>query len=227
MADEENTEIVEAQEPEGDNKPDPSATPDDGDADEAFDKERALATIRKLREAEKEGKRTLKQLTDAQTRLKELEDAKLSEEEKRERRLEELEAERATWEQERQDTRLRLAVYARSAELNVADADLALAVLDRSKVEYGKDGEPLNVADVLLELLEARPILKAAKGQAKGSSLNAGEGARPGPAPQLNAAQLEAARSAGMEPEEYATWQGITSIDDYERLRKAQAGTQT
>src|SRR3990167_389758 len=176
----------------------------DGDADDDFDKERALATIRKLREAEKEGKKALKQLTDAQAKLKELEDAKLSEEEKKERRLEELEAERATWEQERQDTRLRLAVYARSAELGVADADLALAALDRSKVEYGKDGEPSNVADVLLELLEAKPILKATKGAYARAGLNAGEGARPGPAPQLNAAQLDAARAAGMEPEEYA-----------------------
>lgn len=192
------------------------------DDEEVFDKDRAMATISKLREIEKEGKRAAKELTDAQSKLKALEDEKLSDQERQANRLAELEARDTTRDAEVQGMRLKLAVYSRADALGLADADLALAVLDRSKIEYGDDGAPTNLDDVLGVLLEDKPILRKSGTKKRVASNDAGAGNEPGESPSLTAAELEMAKKLDMTPERYAAFRDTSSITEYERLRKAE-----
>lgn len=197
---------------------------DEGAGDD-FDKDRAMATIHKLREAEKEGKRAAKERDDLTKRLKQLEDAQLSEQEKQTQRLTELEAEKLGWAAERQEMRLRLAVHAKAGVLGVADTDLALAALDRTKIEYGDDGEPSNVTDVLAALLEAKPLLKGKPAAAAVPSTNAASGQTPVPAPALTADELAAANILKMDAGQYAAMKNVSTIDEYQALRAKQTAT--
>lgn len=204
-----------------------SATPEgggDAGGGTVYDIERAMNTIRTLREKEKEGTRAAKERDDALARLKALEDEKLSADERREKRLSELESEKLTWAQQRQEMTLRLAVYSASPRLGVADADLALAALDRARIEYGADGQPTNLDEALNALLEAKPILKAKpaeKEPSQSAGTNAGDGRREVKAPSLTAEELEMAKAVGMTPERYASMKGVQTFEDYQRVREA------
>lgn len=189
--------------------------------DEAFDKDRAMSTIQKLREEVKAAKADVKKTKDLEAKLKEIEDAQLSDQERVAKERDDLAAEKAAWEQERQTTNLKLAVYAQATPLGIVDADLALAALDRSKLEYDETGTPKNIADVLLELLEAKPILKGSASTAsRTGSTDAGGGQGGGKAPALTAAELEAAQKLGMTPESYAAMRDVQTVDDYSKARE-------
>ena len=69
---------------------------------EEFDKERAMATIKKLRDFEKTAKAQLKELEDLRAAKQVAEDAKLSESERLQKQLEETKAQAQTAETERQ-----------------------------------------------------------------------------------------------------------------------------
>lgn len=203
----------------------PTGNPAPQTSGEAWDPERAMATITKLREQEKEGRKAAKEAEELRAKLKELEDAQLSEQEKQAKRLAELESERESWEREKRDTALLLAAHKLAPSLGIADVDLAILALDRTKVEYGKDGTPTNLQEALEALLDEKPLLK---GQptvpASKPTVNASEGTRSsGPPPQLTAAELEMAKKLGKTPDEYALWKTVGSIDDYTRLRAQQA----
>jgi hypothetical protein len=115
--------------------------------------------------------------------------------------------------------RLKLAVYSRQNDLGIADADLAIAALDRAKVEWDDNGEPSNLDDVLNDLLERKPLLKGKAAVKKPGGTDARDGASAGPKPALSAEELAMARSTGMTPEEYAKWATVKTIDDYEKTR--------
>ena len=82
------------------------------------------------------------------------------------------------------------------------DPDAAVALLDRSSLEFDDDGNPTNVASAMEQLLEARPYLVKSNGGQRGS---ADQGARPGVEGQLgedalqsmSAAEINEARRAG------------------------------
>jgi hypothetical protein len=189
--------------------------------DEAFDKDRAMATIHKLREQEKAGKAAARERDELKARLEALEHEKLSDQEKQAKRLADLEAEKADWERERQETRLRLAVHDRASLLGIADADLALAALDRSQLEYDKSGEATNLDELLLTLLEAKPLLKGAAAAASTSHrTDGGMGRTAGPAPALTADELEVAKQRGMSPEYYAALKNVNNVDEFEAVRR-------
>lgn len=192
-----------AADPPADTTPPPKDTPKD---DEPFDKDRAMATITKLREAEKAGKAAARERDEALARLKAFEDSQKSDAEKQAERLQALEAQQVAWAEERKTMNLKLAVYSHVAELGIADADLALLALDRRQVEFDKEGQPSNVKEALTSLLEQKPILKgtAVKPQAP-PRIDSGAGTQAdGPAPPLTADELAVAMAAGMTPEEYS-----------------------
>lgn len=186
---------------------------------EEFDRDRAMATINKLREKEKQGKADARRADEAEAKLKALEDAQKSEAERQAERLAALEAKESTWAAERQDLELRLAVHSLAESAGIADVDLALAALDRSKVEWA-DGSPTNLAEVVESLLDAKPLLRKGGRRTTTSSTDAGAGGKPGPAPQLTAEELAMAQRMGMTPERYAAMRGVTTVADYERLRQ-------
>lgn len=157
-----------------------------------------------------------------EAKLKEYEDANLSEKERLEKAAQEKEREAADLATRLQETRMKLGVYAASAKLGCADPDLALAALDRSKIKYDESGEPTNIEDELGALLESKPILKGEPGKPQAPSVNAGDGARPGPTPKLTKDELEQAEAMGG-TEKYLAFRDARSIDQmaavYERSK--------
>jgi hypothetical protein len=177
------------------------------------------ATLDNLRAKEKEGRQAAKELAEAKAQLKALEDAKLSDEEKKAKELEEAKAENQSTKALLQAQSLKLGAYALRDELGIADVDLALAVLDSKSVEW-KDGEPVNLKESLEALLAAKPILKGTpEPTRKGGSSDAGGGSNGGgdAAKGLSAEELEWCKDQGVAPAAYAKSKkaGAGTLQDY------------
>jgi hypothetical protein len=84
-----------------------------------------------------------------------------------------------------QRTRLESSIVAEAAKRGV-DPDIAVAMIDRSTVEFDGDGKPTNIADAMDSLLQAKPQLA---GGSRGTS--ADQGARNGGADQLGRDSLK------------------------------------
>ena len=141
-----------------------NGTPANGGTTQAPDPSKALT------KAERE-------LAKAQARIQELEQANMSEAEKRDRRLAELEAERATWDMERQSLTLRHAVWQEAVKAGAVYPDLVVQAISPAQVEWGKDGSPSNVGKVVADARQAYPALfRVTPGTADGG---AGQGAAP------------------------------------------------
>lgn len=221
MSDADPTLVDPPEDPAPDPQPDPA--PDD------FDPERAMNTIRRQREAEKELR--AKHAADKaalEARIKEFEDAQLSEAEKQQARIAELEAREAQWAQEKRDTALRLAVTEKAGELGITSPRLALAALRESgkAVEYDDTGQPINVGDVLTQLLEEEPALAGVTPKPKPPVVNAGDGNNNQPPPALTADELEAAAARGISPDRWAALKegsgsnGGVTLQDWLRTQK-------
>lgn len=207
-------------------EPVPIAKPEPVDEWADFDAERAKRTIMNLREVEKQAKATAKEKKQLEERLAELENAALSEQEKQAKRLAELEATHAEWQAERQDLILRTQFLMLAPSLGVSDPELALAVLDRAALEYDDDGNPTNLAEITLSLLEAKPILRGVPtASAPTPRIDTGAGRQAAPAPSLTAEELEAANELGMTPERYAAMKTVRTVADYQKLRQAETAT--
>ncbi len=179
-----------------------------------------MSTILNLREKEKDYKRQIREAADLKTRLDVLEAEKLSDEEKQAKLLTELQAEKVAWAAERQNILLGLAVQKESRTVGIQDADIALALLDRSQVEYDDDGAPTNLAALLEALAEAKPLLKGITPAVPAvPSINAGNGHQQGPTPQLRADELQAAAETGMTPDRFEAMKHVTSLADFEKLQ--------
>lgn len=150
--------------------PPPAATEPPEDP---FDKDRAMATIKALREKEKAGKATDKALADALAKLKAIEDAQLSAQEKAEKalaeatkRADDLQAKLSQAEQERRTHRLTRAVE--QAGL-VVDAEVALHLLNPAEL-LDEDGQPkaASIKGALEKLIAAKPYLAVKQGGSGG-----------------------------------------------------------
>lgn len=120
-----------------------------------------------------------RELAKAQARIQELEQANLSEQERKDRRLADLEAERATWEVERQTMILRNAVFQEAVKAGAMYPDLVVQAISPAQVEWAKDGTPSNIGKVVADARQAYPALfRATPGTADGG---AGQGAVPSP----------------------------------------------
>lgn len=120
------------------------------------------------------------------SKLDELEAQSKSELDKALERAAALERERDEAKLAAQETTLRSAIISTAAG-KLADPTDAIALIDRSAIEFGEDGSPKNVEDLISSLLEAKPHLAAAGG-ARGSS--ADQGAR-GNGSQISRDQLK------------------------------------
>jgi myosin heavy subunit len=61
-----------------------------------------------------------------------------------------------------QELKISNAVASHAHRLGFADPDDAMRFLDRAEIEYGDDGNPTNVQDLLSAIIKAKPYLKAA-----------------------------------------------------------------
>lgn len=182
--------------------PAPDSTPVDPPAEE-FDKDRAMALIAKLRDETKAAKAQAKDAAEMKARLDAIEAEKLTEAERLQKERDEAVAARAALDNERREDRIRLAVYGQRDELGLASADLAIAALDRSQVQFDEQGQPTNVADLLSALIEREPILKGTPAKPRVPATDGGAGGGAG-APDLTADELEAVRLTGQSPEAFA-----------------------
>lgn len=136
--------------------------------DGEYDESRARALIDNLREAEKlaktQGAQARTELQQAQAKLKEYEDAKLSTEQRQTRDLDEYKDKVTAYESRMREMALWNEVLAESASLNIIDPRAAAKLLDSKAIKYGDDGEPTNVREELEKLLKDAPYLKKAEG---------------------------------------------------------------
>jgi hypothetical protein len=92
-------------------------------------------------------------------KLNELEQEQKSELEKANERAAQLEKQAQEASARAQEALLRSAVVAEAARKNVVDPDAALALLDRTALEFDSDGVPTNIGDAIDALLESKPYL--------------------------------------------------------------------
>lgn len=115
-----------------------------------------------------------------------LEEAQKTELQKAQDRATKAEADAKAASDRAKETALRAAIISEAAKKNVVDPDAAVALLDKSAIEYDKDGSPTNIADAVDSLLKAKPYLVGG-----GSRGDADQGARNGGANQLTREQLQ------------------------------------
>lgn len=133
------------------------------------------------------------ELKTAKVELDKIRAAQLSDAEKKDQRISELERQLQDTTLREQETRLRSAIIAEAAG-KFTDPSDAVALLDRSQIEFDDDGAPKNVADVVGALLDAKPHLAA--GGSRGGS--ADQGARAG----SSVKQLDRNALKSMSPEQ-------------------------
>jgi hypothetical protein len=127
----------------------------------------------------------------------EMQAAQMSELEKANKRAADLERALADATAQRQESILRASVVAEGAKRNVVDPYAALALLDRSTLEFDDQGNPTNIATAMDSLLAQRTYLVAPAGGTRG---NADLGARG----TAGADQLTREALASMTPEQIA-----------------------
>jgi len=173
------------------------------------------------RDAEKKVREASKAVAALEAKLQEITDRDLDEQTKKDRRLETLENERTVLLRERQQTMVTMEVNRLQPKMGLVDVDAASRLLDWDQVEYGDDGKPHNVEDLLRALLKDKPYLGGQRPVASGSINPAGgtTGALP---PRLTVEELEAAKSYGMTPERYAALRSVRTIEDWQATRRTQ-----
>ena len=139
--------------------PEPAApvTTVNGPDGKPFDPARALAAIERLKgEAGKVG--TLEQqLIEAQTKLKEHEDAKLSDTEKLTNRNTELEASNIALEHRVQELTIGQSVRDAAAKAGAKYPDAVFKLVDLATVEFDKDGTPKNLDKIVEGISKSYP----------------------------------------------------------------------
>ena len=125
---------------------------------EEFDKDRAMATIQNLRQFEKQAKEQARLIADMESRLKAIDDAKLSETEKATKTAEEANERATTLETQLRTERAQLAIEREARKLNIVDSEVAATII-ASKLQYDADGKPSNVTELLTELAKSKPYL--------------------------------------------------------------------
>ena len=142
-----------------------------------------------------------KQLQDRAAKADELEQAKLTEQERLEARASEAERKAADAAGQIASAMIASEVKVRASQLGIIDPDAAYLLLDRSNVRYGEDGGVTGVDDALTQLLEDKPYLKGSPNRAPNLNPQTGE---PAPSLRLSDDQREAARLMGLTEEEYS-----------------------
>lgn len=176
--------------PQGDpehepNTGDPGKDPKTGKDGEPFDAERAKALIDKLRPFERASKEQAKRIAELEAKLKEHDDAKLSETEKLQAQLSALEAEKATWERERREFVVRQAITTAATTAGALYPDALWKLVDFASLEFSDDGQPTNADKTVEEVKERYPALF---GSSKPGSADGGPrgGATGGDKPNMN-----------------------------------------
>lgn len=181
-----------------------------------FDPKRAMDTIYSQRESERRLRDELREAREKAAKYDELEREKLSREEQAELRANE--AETKATNAERTLRKANLVAALTDPSLSIVNARAAAKLIEG--VEYDDDGEPTNLG------MPDDPSSLIAKFLAENDYLRGKPASKPTPppvnareggdkkAPELKAEELEAARRAGMTPEEYQAFKNGGSLAD-------------
>lgn len=170
-----------------------------------------------LKEANKESEKRRKELSEA-------EKAKLTAEEQTEAELKELRAAKEEWDVQRAELFLEREVNRLAPTLGIVDAEVITRLLDWDELEFDDKGRATNVETAVKAILGAKPYLSKKPEPVPGGTRtgnNAADGTSgDGPAPNLTAAELEAAKSSGIDPVRYAALKNVKTIDDWNKTRR-------
>ena len=136
----------------------------DAASDEQFDADRAMRTIRALRDEVKEAKAQAKELTELRQRVKDAEDAKLSELERAQKVAQDAQARAERAESQARAKALEATVVQEAVRLNIVNAEAAMKLMDTAAIKFDDEGKPTNVAALLTDLVKAKPFLVAPTG---------------------------------------------------------------
>lgn len=144
--------------------PDDEHNEDDADA-EAFDKDRALETIRKQRARERardaEFKATQRELAALKAREQERADADKSELEKTQARLAEREKAHAEAEAKLRRMQITTTIERAARKFNARNPEVVAKLIDGAALEFDASGEPTNAEKLVKDLLAAEKYLVA------------------------------------------------------------------
>lgn len=155
----------------------PLGDDDEGGDDGEFDKERAMATIRKLRAFEKDAKEAAKLRKEVERLTKAEDDRKkadMTEVERLKAEKGELEGKLSAAQQEAKERLLHSTVTSEAYKANFADPEDAWRMIDHSKVVVGDDGKVTGADEEIKALMTSKPYLL--KKQGVGGSVNSQEG---------------------------------------------------
>ena len=185
----------------------PSPTPAASADGDEFDKDRALATIRKLREFEKTAKAQTKELEELRARVQAEEDAKLSEQEKVQKRLQELEARLAETETEKSkreaellSERRRGKVIAAAVTANALDPADANILAATAQIDPSGEKADEEITAALTALKEKKPYLFRAQGNRTLEAFNPGAATGVSETDQQRLVRLQRLRTGGRGP---------------------------
>ncbi len=170
MRDQESTETGQAptlrgQAPQSNQLDEAAGAQQDQGSEERYDAE----YVRRLR-AENAAYR--KRMRELEQTIKAYDEERLSESERQRKRISEMERDAELARQEAQELRLRLHVERQARRLGIVDEEAALALLDRSALEYDDRGNPTNLEAALRNLLKAKPYLAQVGNISAGSPMN-------------------------------------------------------
>lgn len=140
-----------------DDPPKPQAG--EGSGDDDFDKPRAMATIKQLRDREKVMRDQLKELDALKAEQKKREDAEKSEAERLKDQLAEAERKHIDIQRELQETRNRQAIERAAVKAGAADPDDVFRLLDPAHFETDDTGALTNATKLVEDLLKAKSYL--------------------------------------------------------------------
>lgn len=126
---------------------------------EPFNAERAMATIRNLRQFEREAETLKKKLEALEEEDRKRKEAELSEAERARAEAERAKAKAESLEQQLRTTRLRHAVELKASEMGFHSPQAAYALADLSDAEIGEDGTAKGIDKALNALAKSDPYL--------------------------------------------------------------------
>lgn len=136
-----------------------AAPPAETEGDEAYDKERAMATITKLRGFEKESKRLKEELEKRDKAETERKEKELSEVQRAEKRAQEAEDARKQLERRYRTNAIHSAVRLAAIAANFADPEDAVALADLAGVDVDASDQVVGAKEAVETLAKAKPHL--------------------------------------------------------------------
>lgn len=137
---------------------------------EEFDRDRAMATIAKLRGIEKQSRAQAKELETLRAKVKEQDDAKLSEQEKLQARIKELESQQAERDRQYRALSAENALVSAFSGAGARHIDLLVSRY-AARVEFDASGQPTNIEALLTEAKKDKAdLFRAASGSADGGA---------------------------------------------------------